>query len=175
VWFDALRFDAMRVGVAQVDGLDSTDTILGLLSTRQADIVFLSGASFAGFNVVDSIRLYNILHIPIIIISREKPDNASVKRALRKHFTDWNKRWELVRDLGRVHAFAPRPSDQPLHFEAVGISAAQARKMIRPYCTTSRIPEPIRVAGIMAKGLGLGSRELAACRHKISNAEFQRL
>lgn len=165
----------MRIGVAQVDGLDSTDTIVGLLSARSANIIFLSGASFAGFNVIDSRRLYNMLRIPIIIISREKPDNASVKRALRKHFTDWNKRWELVRDLGRIHSFAPRLPDQPLHFEAVGIPADLAKRMIQAYCTTSRVPEPIRVAGIVAKGLALGGRELAALRHEVSNAELQRL
>jgi endonuclease V-like protein UPF0215 family len=175
VWFDRLRFDGVRIGAVQVDGLDSTDIILRLLKRTRTDVIFLSGASFAGFNIVDSKRLHNTLHIPIIVISREEPDNASVKRALKKHFIDWKTRWELIRRLGRIHAFAPKPSEQPLHFESIGIPAAHATRIIRAYCITSRVPEPIRVAGIMAKGLRLAGSELPACRHEVGNAELQRL
>jgi hypothetical protein len=165
----------LRVGTVQVDGLDSTDVILHLLKGTQTDVIFLSGVSFAGFNIVDSRRLHNALHVPIIIVAREKPDNASVRRALKKHFTDWKRRWELVRTLGRIHAFASSQSEQPLHFEAVGIPAAQARKIIQAYCVTSRVPEPIRVAGIMAKGLALAGRDLGTCRHEVGDAEPERL
>jgi hypothetical protein len=175
VWFDRLTFNGMRVGVVHVDGVDSTDAILRLLKGTRTDVIFLSGASFAGFNIVDSRRLHNTLHIPIIIVSREKPDNASVKRALKKHFTDWKTRWELIRRLGRIHAFAPNPAEQPLHFESVGIPAVQATRIIRAYCVTSRVPEPIRVAGIMAKGLALVGSELPTCRHEVGNTELQRL
>ena len=175
VWFNRLEIDDARIGVVQVDALDSTDIILRLLKGTRTSVVFLSGASFAGFNIVDAQRLHNTLHIPIIIISREKPDNASVKHALKKHFTDWRTRWELIGKLGRIHAFAPKPSEQPLHFESIGITAAQAKRIIRAYCVTSRVPEPIRVAGIMAKGLALAGRELPAGRQEVGNAELQRL
>jgi endonuclease V-like protein UPF0215 family len=175
VWFDRLEFDEVQIGVARVDRLDSTDVILQLLRGRQAAVVFLSGASFAGFNIVDAQRLHKTLRTPIIIVSREKPDNASVKRALKKHFPDWKNRSELIRRLGRIHSFAPRPSDQPLHFECIGISTAQARRVIRVYCVTSRVPEPVRVAGIMAKGLALSGHELPAGRQEVGNAKLQRL
>jgi len=160
VWFSGLRINDVRLGMVHVDQLDTTDVILRLLSRRRADIIFLSGASFAGFNIVDCRRLHNVLHIPMIIVSRDKPNNASVKRALKKHFPDWKTRWRLVRELGRIHVFAPKPCEQPLYFEAVGISAANAKTVIRAYSTTSRVPEPIRVAGILAKGLALAGNEL---------------
>ena len=155
VWFSGLAVDNIRVGVLKVDALDSTDVILHLISGTRTDLVFLSGASFAGFNIVDSRRLHKTVGGPVIVVSREKPDNASVKRALKKHFPDWNIRWELIHGLGRIHKFAPSASEQPLHFEAVGISAPAAKKIIRAYSVTSRVPEPIRVAGIVAKGLAL--------------------
>jgi hypothetical protein len=175
VWFDRLEFDEVRIGIVQVDGLDSTDAILGLLKGTRTTVILLSGASFAGFNVVDAQRLHAALRVPVIIISREKPDNASVKRALKKHFTDWSIRWKLTRKLGTIHAFAPKPLEQPLYFESVGVSSVKARRIIRAYCVTSRVPEPIRVAGIMAKGLALAGGELPTRRQEIGNAEFQRL
>jgi len=162
VWFTGLRVDRVRVDVLQVDALDATDVILSLLARARTDIVFLSGVSFAGFNIVDCNRLHSTLHMPVIVVSREKPNNASVKRALKKHFADWKTRWGYVRRLGRIHQFASKPGEQPLYFEPVGISAADARRIIRAFCVTSRVPEPIRVAGIMAKGLGLAPNELTA-------------
>jgi len=175
VWFDRLGFDKARIGIVEVDGLDSTDAILWLLKGTRTTVIFLSGASFAGFNILDAQRLHTALHVPIITISREKPNNASVKRALKKHFTDWGARWKLIRKLGRIHAFAPKPSEQPLYFESVGIPAALARRIIRAYCVTSRVPEPIRVACIMAKGLALAGGELPTRRQEVGNAELQRL
>ncbi len=160
VWFHGLRFDSMRIGAVQVDGLDSTDVILRLLKGTRTDVIFLSGASFAGFNIIDARRLHDTFHIPVIVVSREKPNNVSVERALRRHFADWERRWGLVHRLGRIHAFAPKTPDQPLHFEAVGVPVAEARNMIHAYCATSRVPEPIRVASIIAKGLALAETEL---------------
>jgi hypothetical protein len=165
----------MRIGAVQVDGLDTTDVIVRLLKGTRTDVIFLSGASFAGFNIADSRRLHTMLRVPIIVVAREKPDNPSVKRALRKHFADWRRRWRLVRELGRIHAFAPKMSEHSLHFEAVGISVAQARKVIQACCATSRVPEPIRVAGIMAKGLALAGSELATCGEKVGDAKPKRL
>jgi len=162
VWFRGLRIHDVRVDVLTVDGLDVTDTMLRLLRHKEADLIFLSGASFAGFNIIDSKRLHAALGIPTIVISRDKPDNASVKCALKKHFADWRTRWRLVRELGRIHAFAPVPQEEPLYFETVGLSAVKARRVIRAYCVTSRVPEPIRVAGLLAKGLAPAGHELNA-------------
>jgi len=162
VWFRGLRIHDVRLGVLTVDGLDVTDTMVRLLRHEQPDIIFLSGASFAGFNIIDSKRLHGSLGIPTIVVSRDKPDNASVKLALKKHFADWRARWRLVRELGRIHAFAPVSEEEPLYFEAVGLSAVKAKRIIRAYCVTSRVPEPIRVAGLLAKGLAPAGRELHA-------------
>jgi endonuclease V-like protein UPF0215 family len=162
VWFAGLRLDSVRIAVAKVDSLDVTDAILKLLFKARTDLMFLSGVSFAGFNVVDCKRLYDTLRIPVIVVSREKPNNASVKRALRKHFADWKTRWRFVQELGTIHAYTPQPEEQPLYFEALGISATKVRQIIRAYCVTSRVPEPVRVAGIMAKGLALAGRDLGS-------------
>lgn len=169
VWLSGFTIQDVRLGIVQVDALDSTDTILRLLSTRRTDVVFLSGASFAGFNVVDCRWLHAILRVPLVVISRDKPNNASVKSALKKHFPDWKIRWRLVQNLGRIHTFAPKASEQPLYFEAVGVSPSTAKMLIRAYCVTSRVPEPVRVAGIMAKGLSLTSDELRGYSHEIDD------
>jgi endonuclease V-like protein UPF0215 family len=161
VWFKGLAVDRVRLGIVRVDALDSTDVILKLLRMARTEVVLLAGASLAGFNLVDCRRLHRVLKVPVIVISREKPDNASVKRALKKHFPDWKPRWKLVKNLGRIHKFAPKPTEPPLYFEVVGISALEAKRIISSYCVTSRVPEPVRVAAILARGLALGERGLS--------------
>jgi len=147
-----------------VDGLDVTDTILNIVKRSRVEVIFLSGASFAGFNIIDSRKLHRTLGIPAIVVSRDKPDNAAVRCALRKHFADWKTRWRLVRELGRIHTYAPMLSEEPLYFETVGLPAGAAKKIIRGYCGTSRIPEPIRVAGLLGRGFAPSGDELHSSR-----------
>jgi endonuclease V-like protein UPF0215 family len=50
--------------------------------------VILGGVSFAGFNVIDPTIVYEEFWKPVIVISRTKPDNKAVKRALQYDFED---------------------------------------------------------------------------------------
>jgi endonuclease V-like protein UPF0215 family len=114
----------------------------------------LSGISFGGFNLVDMKRLARSSGRPIIAVIREKPSNKAVYDALRKHFTDWRQRWRIVQNAGPLYSCKPLAREPRLYFEVRGLSPALARRVIVPSCLISRLPEPVRVAGILAKGLG---------------------
>jgi len=145
--------DDIRVGEITVDGLDATEILANLLNRWTFDAVFLSGVSFAGFNLVDAHAIYKRFGKPVIVVSGDRPDNVAVKKALQKHFTDWETRWKIVRKLGRIYSAAPVVAEPPLYFEAVGLSARSAKLMIRALAVSSRLPEPIRVARLIARGL----------------------
>jgi endonuclease V-like protein UPF0215 family len=115
----------------------------------------LSGISFAGFNVIDIAELAQSTRKPVIAITGSRPDNAAVRRALRKHFIDWQERWRMVKNAGRLYAFKPLPQEPSLYFEVKGASPSFAKKAIDSTATISRLPEPIRVAGILARGLSV--------------------
>jgi len=145
--------DDIHVGEITVDGLDATEILANLLNRWEFDAVFLSGVSFAGFNLIDADAIYKKFRRPVIVVSGDKPDNMAVKKALQKHFTDWEARWKIVRKLGRIYSAAPVVAEPPLYFEAVGLSARSAKLMIRALAVSSRLPEPIRVARLIARGL----------------------
>jgi len=145
--------DDIRVGEITVDGLDATEILAKLLDRWEFDAVFLSGVSFAGFNLIDARAIYDRFGKPVIVVSGDRPDNMAVKKALQKHFTDWETRWKIVRKLGRIYSAAPVVAEPPLYFEAVGLSARSAKLMIRALAVSSRLPEPIRVARLIARGL----------------------
>jgi len=145
--------DDIHVGEITVDGLDATEILAKLLNNWAFDAVFLSGVSFAGFNLIDADAIYKKFRRPVIVVSGDKPDNIAVKKALQTHFTDWEARWRIIRKLGRIYSAAPVVAEPPLYFEAVGLSARSAKLMIRALAVSSRLPEPIRVARLIARGL----------------------
>jgi endonuclease V-like protein UPF0215 family len=148
-----LWLERVRLGEITVDGFDATNVLTNLLKNLTFNIVFLSGVSFAGFNVVDAVKIHKEFKKPIIVVASEKPNNKAVKNALRKHFKDWRSRWRVIEKLGKVHHVVPIIGGPPLYFEATGIDVKSAKLMIRVLTASGRIPEPVRVARLIARGL----------------------
>ena len=144
----------LRLGAIEVDGTDANQVLRSLLGSLSYDVVMLSGISFGGFNLVDMKRLARSTGKPVIAVIREKPNNKAVQAALRKHFADWRRRWRIVQDAGPLYSCKPLAKEPRLYFEVRGGSPALARRVIVSSSLISRLPEPVRVAGILAKGLG---------------------
>jgi len=87
------------------------------------------------------------------VYSGVKPDNESMYRALRSNFGDWEARWGVVERLGDVHETVSLPGEPVVYFEAVGCTPQWAEEVLKSAAVISRIPEPVRVAGIIARGL----------------------
>ena len=147
------KIRGVRVGSIEVDGTDARAVLKSLVRTLSSDLVMLSGISFAGFNVIDISRLAYELKKPIIAISGDRPDNGAVRKALKDHFADWKTRWQCVRSAGRLYTCKPLKDEPRLYFEVKGATPNYARSVISRTAVISRLPEPIRVARIMAKGL----------------------
>lgn len=136
-----------------VDGLDATENLISMLRHWSFDTVMLAGVSFAGFNLVDPTIVFEEFNIPVIVISRTKPNNIAVKNALRKHFEDWRVRWNVFEKLGSVYEVVSMSTEPPVYVEVIGTELDWASKLIRATSVCCRIPEPIRVARLVARGL----------------------
>jgi len=136
-----------------VDGLDATDKALKLLKGWKPASILLSGVTFAGFNLIDPNVLQKNFRVPVIVVVGSRPDNKAVKQALVKHFPDWKLRWKVIRSLGPIRKTITNPDEPPLFFEVFGCSTRDAAKILRANCYVSRVPEPVRVAGLLARGL----------------------
>ena len=147
------RILTVKMGRITVDGTDATRVLRSLVRRMRYDAILLSGISFGGFNLVDIRKLSQATHKPVIAITGERPNNAAVLRALRKHFPDWKERWRMVKSAGRLYSCKPLAKEPQLYFEVRGASATFAKRAISSSAMISRLPEPIRVAGILARGL----------------------
>jgi hypothetical protein len=151
--FRGRTLEDVRISEVTVDGLDSTDSIRDMLRGLDFDFLLLSGATFAGFNVVDAHKLYELLGKPVIIVIGEKPRDHAVKEALKKHFGDWERRWGLMESLKPMFTVETDPGHNPIYYEVVGLDPGEASELLKACTFQGRLPEPLRIAGMIAKGL----------------------
>ncbi|MGB9683404.1 MAG: DUF99 family protein [Candidatus Bathyarchaeales archaeon] len=148
-----LEIEGVKFAEITVDGLDATNKAVEILREWNFDAVMLAGVSFAGFNVINPTVLHEKFQKPVVVVSRTKPDNRAVKRALIQHFTDWKIRWDVFEKLGAIHRVHVTAGEPPLYVETVGKDIKWAAFLIKSLVTCSRVPEPIRVAKLIARGL----------------------
>jgi endonuclease V-like protein UPF0215 family len=117
------------------------------------DAVILGGITFGGFNVINPKRINSQTGIPVIIYSGVKPDNKAVLSALEKHFPDWEIRWNMIKDAGKIYSAQIFENSPRIYYEAVGCNNKWAEKILKTSAKINRIPEPVRVAGLIARGL----------------------
>ena len=144
-----------RVGSISVDGLDATNSALRMLSSlplRDSPIL-LAGATFAGFNIINPRVLQKRFRTPTIVVIGSRPNNRAVKRALVRHFPDWRKRWRILSALGPLYQVRTFRNEGPIFYEAFGCEDSEARRILKEWSYVSRTPEPLRVAGLVARGL----------------------
>jgi endonuclease V-like protein UPF0215 family len=87
-------------GKVRRDGANATRVLAGLVRGSrfysQLHAVFLQGIAVAGFNVVDLNRLHDALGIPVVVVSRRRPDLSAIRRALLDHVPGGARKWRLI-------------------------------------------------------------------------------
>lgn len=151
--FKGLWIKDLKIGRITVDGLDATSKAIDMLENWQFDVIIQGGVSFGGFNLIDPIEIYERFKKPVIVVSRKKPDNFAIKSALLEHFEDWERRWKVFERLGPVYEIRLFKNEPSLFIETVGASSEWAERVIRLTSVSSRAPEPVRVARLIARGL----------------------
>ncbi|MFB6286537.1 MAG: DUF99 family protein [Candidatus Bipolaricaulia bacterium] len=152
--FAGQRLDGVVVDEIARDGADVTDAIVRSVSggkfAEHVRLVMLQGATFAGFNVVDAHRLHATLNVPVLIVARHPPDFDAIRDALMTHIPDGERKWRLIEALGPMELL------RTLYVQRVGLSFEQADATLRQCCIHSQVPEPLRVAHLVAGALVRG-------------------
>ena len=150
-WLDGV----MRTQI-EVDGLDATEKIALMIIEsphyKQLRVIMLSGITFAGFNVADIKELYNKTNLPVIALTRDPPKMEEIKQAL-ENLPEKEKRWKAILNAGEIMEVQTREGEEPIYMQIAGLERRDAEKIVRITSTRSNIPEPLRVAHIIASGL----------------------
>ena len=140
-----------------IDGEDATFTCIDMINNtkhrKQLRALLLDGVTMGGFNVIDVHKLYNSTNIPIITVTRDRPDFHKIKMALKNNFSDWEKRLNIMKK-GRFNVVKTKYN--PLYMKCVGIDVKDAKEIIKLSTIRGVVPEPIRIAHIIASGIKRG-------------------
>jgi endonuclease V-like protein UPF0215 family len=139
-----------------VDGFDATEKIVAMITSsphyKQLRVIMLNGVTFAGFNIVDVKALNAATKLPVITVTREKPDFAKIHKAL-KNLSKSQERWNTILNAGEPFEVPTRRGKKKIYMQVAGISRDDAQKILRLTSTRSNIPEALRVAHLIASGI----------------------
>lgn len=152
VWRADNRIDGVLSTRIQVDGNDATRKISSLLNNSrfagQASYILLQGMTFAGFNLVDMKSLSRRTGKPVIAVFRQKPGKRKMADAIRKFHS-----------AEKTRALESAPKINPLgniKFQFCGCGKAEAMRVIKKCLHHSSLPEPVRIAHLIASGASIG-------------------
>jgi endonuclease V-like protein UPF0215 family len=140
-----------------IDGSDATfvckEMIENTRHKQQLKAMMLDGIALGGFNIVDIEEIFNDTGLAVITITRDEPDFKNIKEALKKNFKDWSSRYDLIKQ-GKLHEIKTRHN--PIYIKFSGITIEEAKEIIKLSTIRGAIPEPIRMAHLIASGITRG-------------------
>jgi uncharacterized protein len=151
--FARTRLDGLVTGTVRRDGRNATSTMAALLRGSQFDrhvrAVLLGGIAVGGFNVVDIHALAEELDRPVVVVARRLPRYGKIRQALA-HLRSGEEKWSLIQAAG------PMEPVRGIFVQRAGISLADTAAMLAATTLHGKLPEPLRVAHLIAGGVAAG-------------------
>lgn len=164
-WLDGV----LRTKV-DVDGLDAEDKIATMIMSsshyKQLRVIMLNGVTFAGFNPVNIKMLSAKTKLPVIAVTREKPNFKEIREAL-KNLPDSEKRWNAIYNGGEIVEVSTRTKKSKIYVQFVGIAEEDVKRILQLTSTRSNVPEPLRVAHLIASGISNAESQSISEQEKV--------
>jgi len=148
------RLDGVLIGEVEKDGLDADEKLIELVAQSKfapnLHLVMLQGIALAGFNVVDVFALHQQLDLPVLVVSRRQPDMDAIREALLTKVRGGKEKWAVIEKLG------PMEPAGSVYVQRVGITLDQAARVVKRLAVEGSIPEPLRVAHLIAGAVAEG-------------------
>ena len=149
------RLDGVLCSTVRRDGANAAAQIIRMIAQSKFDahiqLILLQGVALAGFNVVDAHALAEQLRRPVLIVARQQPNLERIRRALLENVPGGARKWRLLQTLGPMEPLTG------VYVQRVGLSSAEAQATIERHRQQGQIPEPLRVAHLIAGALVRGT------------------
>ncbi len=146
-------FDDLNIEKIMIDSMDVTYKIkelLKLYNPSQHDVLLLDGITYAGFGVVDVKEIKSIVN-KIIVFFYRPLDLVKIKKALLANFLDGHIRYNIISKIYN-RTFALEINNIVVHVYST-FSMGETKKVLRRTILFSPVPEPLRIAHIVASTL----------------------
>jgi endonuclease V-like protein UPF0215 family len=147
------RLDGVLRSKVRRDGVDSARRIAAMLLgspfAESVQAVVLQGIALAGFNVVDLAALHALIDRPIVVVARRPPNLAKIRSALMA-LPGGARKWALIDRAG------PMEPSAGVWIQRAGCSPAEAAVLLERSRVHGALPEPLRLAHLIAGAVGRG-------------------
>jgi hypothetical protein len=156
-----MRIDGIGFCGPAVGGTDATDQLISMYGRLARDDIrawMLGGCVISWFNVVDSVRLYESTKVPVVCVSYNPSDG--IEKYIREYFPeDWKERVNQM-DRGGPRESVSLGTGHSVFIATAGLGLRRAKRLVDQFTLDGRIPEPIRVARIVASAARRDSETL---------------
>ena len=154
VVFTRTRLDGVMTGKLRKDGANATTAIAELIErspfAEHAQLLLLGGITFGGFNVADIHALRERLSTPVLVLARKRPRFSLIRETLLTKVPGGARKWALIEKAGEMQPCAG------LWVQRAGLELEQAAQAIEDLRTHGKLPEPVRVAHLIAGAYASG-------------------
>jgi endonuclease V-like protein UPF0215 family len=150
----AARVDGVLSSRVRRDGANATEALAAMIRGSQfhahLHVVLLQGIALAGFNVVDIHRLSDLLERPVLVMARRAPDMDAIRSALLTRVRGGAAKWKLIEKAG------PMEPVGRVFVQRAGLDLAGAEAVLAAFGQEGNVPEPLRLAHLIAGGVTTG-------------------
>ncbi len=147
-----LVIDGFVLGQCTIEGDDATDEILKMYSELGRDdisFILISGIIISMYNIVDIKKICNKTKLPAIGVTYE--DSPGINETIKQHFPNsYESKIEQYNKLGDRTVINIHTGHQ-LYLRVEGCSIKDSTKLLDAFTLQGAIPEPLRVAQLLAR------------------------
>lgn len=148
--------DGIAVGRTSIGGDDASASISALhrrLKRNDINVMMVSGAILSLYNIIDIDELSRKTKLPVICLTYR--ETSGIEDSIRRHYPDHPEgKLEAYRRLG-VRKKLKLKSGNFVFARTSGLEDAETQSVIEMFTLQGSIPEPIRVARLLARVLSL--------------------
>ena len=149
-----MSIDDLIVGKATVGGMDATEKIIMMYNELNRDdinLLILNGCVISWYNVIDLNRVAEETSLPLICITYDASEG------LEKYFIelfpeDWETRIEVYHK-NKMRIPIKLDTGYTIFIRFIGMNLERAKRIINKYTWHGSIPEPLRVARLIARSV----------------------
>lgn len=146
-----------------VDGLNSTDRILELYQRcpfrPELRVIMIDSPTMGGFNILNPFRIHAETGLPVLLVPDSQPRSPIVE-VYRHVFPDRTAQIEVLQQLPPLEDLSLSIKTDPnvvgkVYFHVIGAEKPDITGLLSYLAEYSLIPEPLRLAHIIAANLRL--------------------
>lgn len=144
--------DGFIFSTAKVGGMDATEKVIGMcrdLGRDDINFLMLNGCVISWYNVIDLHKVAGDTGLPLICVTYE--ESEGLDGYFKELFPqDWETRVRVYHENG-VRTLLKIRTEKTVYVRFLNMTQKEAEEILNKFTTHGAVPEPLRVARLMAR------------------------